>query len=512
MRRTGPRIATAVVAVAIAVGCPGSSLRTDGGVGSQDVSPPDAVETGSWAPHYRAPTFEPRIVEWHPSVICAPLSLAYAPAGPAPEAPGTLRWVRDPFVDPETSAALEHFGVGHPSVTEDGLTGTSNGGFSFRVSHRVELGLAPDATFAFLVPRPSPATGPTTRVDDDGTTLARDELNYGGLATIDPTNGFTTHIVGPAGHQFSSSRRTIDSRPVVFPEAGVVVWLSGDDTLVSSCIHTAAVRWAVRFDPVTVGDWYDIPPKMVGLSDGGVLVELLPGYVARIGVDGTLVESRFRAGAFVESMSSHCGALVSSTDADGSYFEWWNVDGLAAGARMPLEPAATSTTPVATADCRLLVVRQQMSEPGDPPTPQELTSYGPSGWTVTVPGTPPSTLGGGVPVLPLADGAALLVGSNDEGLWLSIVESSGAVRWTRGYPETGMTGLVTPLGRSLVLMPDGVLYVLLERHSVSAGWTAASIVIGSPPAELVGGSGGFGGSGDWGGTGANWARTSAPLP
>ena len=114
--------------------------------------------------------------------------------------------------------------------------------------------------------------GPEVRVGAGPGVMQRSytRLLQTGAATLELPPEFSTHA---SDDDSTNVARVATSAPIVFSDTGVVVWLWGDDLIVSQCVIGGAIRWIAQYDPPPDSDW------------GAAVDHHLPSVAAVVGGD-----------------------------------------------------------------------------------------------------------------------------------------------------------------------------------------------------------------------------------
>lgn len=443
----------------------------------------------------------------HPEVSCEAFSpLIYAPPAHPVTSPGDVLWALDLTFDPSVLAALDPYAFD----TTLPLTGTANGGVSAWMSIPR---LAGELTVTSLGALQSFArvslelSQPPLRIGLAGEALYHDRSSLYPHGRAD----FERVAIDPIVDTMPPSdfERAAASMPVVFPDIGAVVWLTHANIIQSNCITTGALRWAVQYEPrFRTRPTGSVPAyqNIVGLEGHSVLVQTADGGVVRLSAEGRVEAYRYEPTGAIELLVERCGVLVSG---GADVEQWWSVDDLSTTAEfgsllsLPADNPAFRGEAVLT-DCTLVAGRMRDGPLGPDGHPTgivtELVGLDGSGgaWVSPL----PDGFVWHAP-MPLSDGGAVVIqgasGGHAAPLTISVVEPSGAMRWSRALDGSFGDALVE---RATVFMPDGVLYAVTTSGNFSDyHHRLVAIDVGAAPGPF-----------DYARSGLNWARTSAPLP
>lgn len=464
-----------------------------------------ACATSCDGPDAARPPRSPTTLEAHPGVVCESLgALVYTPPPRPASVAGDVLWTTDVEADPAIVGALAPYAFAPASMP---LTGTIHGGLSFWVANTTRGVLTLDAAGHFVSydVRSLEQAHALVRIGDV------DELLFSAGGSLYPTGNSTIErtaidpILRPTGAPYDG--RAQASSPVYFPDEGTVVWLSHPDVIQSNCVQTGQLRWAVEYEPRlrTFADLATPPPQqIIGLSDGSTVVQTAEAGLARIASDGTLMGSRYQAEGVVLTLAEGCGALIADGESAQEHYSWWSFDDFATTATFPGLGALPAQSPgflgghSVLADCTVVIGRVR-EDPGSGETITEMLGVDRDGhsWVTPLPRGWISH-----PAIPLADGGLVVIqgraGGFDVPLRITVLETTGEVRWSQTYDPTVGDALVE---RATVLMPDGVLYALTTTGTfVDYHFRLTAFDIGTP-------AGGF----SWKDSGTNWARTGTRL-
>ncbi len=466
----------------------GVDAGTDGG-----------LDAGMW------PVFAPHLQVSHPEVVCAPWPvLRYrGPTRPA-GAPGELRFVHSLSADPAVARNVHNlFTAGGPTpgleISHVGMTGLPNGGVSVVIRagrmeggsylEAAEVGLDANGTFEFaLVGAHSALNDPSHWFDPGPYPLARaphDQL-LRDLGGIGDGIHFGTRIDGPdiAIAHYEFYQEIAESRPAVFVDRGIVVWVAYNGMLVSSCLD-GQIRWILDYDPHHTGStFWASDPQLLGMPDGSVVADI--GITIRVSESGEILAQWPRG---YDGISPDCGAR--SLDEAGNPV-WLDLDTLRP--RGPAPPVVDGTLLGSSLGTSCQFVQSMGTTPPHLARMRSIGTNATSTWTIEIPAECGYLTG---PMIPLEGGGFVGVCSLPGVIAL---RSDGSIDWMRAFGSHGPAGFDTVFAAN-VLMPDGTLYFATTSNVLmDGGFNVVAVETGARPAWQTSSH-----------AAGNWARTSAPI-
>lgn len=458
------RIVLAASAVML-VGCGCDSHvvppRDDGGAdsGRGDAGPPAPV---------RAPTR----VYFDPDTRCE----VRAPRVEAPPVPAG---------SPVPGQLLFHFLIGADPSLRDQLSGVvrsirvdpvpmtlTRDWLMMAISERVMLGIEPNEGSRWSVRdrvglESTPSVGRSAV--PSGATLWRLDDRF---SWVPPDSSWGTR--GASGAAPSHLRTSVvpgsadETLPAVFWDRGEVVWLSGDNFVVGSCIESGTPRWAVEYDSPSIFT------RLYGLENGDAFVQS-GGHMFRLDRDGNVsavreVESPADYHTILVPQTYHpnCGILEDEWPTGTRPMRWWSPE--------TLEPVGE---PFQLFAGRPIAVRS------------DCTLYaggGGSGVFVMAPEGLRHRVPGAGFVAALEDDGALMFDLRS----FHVIDAEGNVTAEFEAPAD----LGEPIGAGSLLGPNGVFYLATD-DGFGAGQGVVAIYVGVRPGPDF--------------VAQNWARTNTPL-